>query len=341
MTADPPALAGLVGGLAGSRAAHHAGLVVGAQTGRGADRWVCGYGALPAVAADRVVFEIGSITKVFTAALLMLLADRGVVGVDEPLQDLLPPGVRLPVRGRPITLLDLATHRSGLPRLPLRWLWRSRGHGDDPYAALTPDDVWAAAATCRRRAPGAVRYSNLGAGLLGHALEHRTGRRYADLVESELCAPLGLDDTTVGGRPGHGDRTATGHDRAGRPVPPWHLPVLAGAGALHSSARDLLTFLRAQERQEDDADDDVHRALRATHVPVVRRGALQVCPGWMATLRRPGSTDRVLWHNGGTGGFRSWAAFVPGRDVGVVVLAADARPPDRLGQDLVTALLRA
>lgn len=324
-----------VDGLVGARAGRHAGLLVGVEAGPDAARRVTGSGSLPDVSPEHVLVEIGSITKVFTATLLMLLAERGVVAVDEPVQDLLPPGVRLPVRGRPVTLLDLATHRSGLPRLPLRWLWRFRGHADDPYAVLALDDVWTAAATCRRRAPGGVRYSNLGAGLLGHALEHRTGRTYADLVETQVCTPLGLVDTTVGGRPGDAARTAPGHDAKGRPVPPWHLPVLAAAGALHSTAGDLLTFLRAQE---DDADDALHRALRATHVPVTTRLATEVCPGWMATRRRPGSGDRVLWHNGGTGGYRSWAAFVPGRDVRVVVLATDARPPDRLGQDLVAAL---
>ena len=332
---DAPGLATTVDDLVGPRAARHAGLLVGVEAGPDGSRHVTAHGALPDVAPERVLVEIGSITKVFTASLLLLLADRGVVGVDEPVQDLLPPEVRLPVKGRPITLLDLATHRSGLPRLPLRWLWKIRGHGDDPYAVLTLDDVWTAAATCRRRAPGRVAYSNLGAGLLGHALEHRTGRTYADLVETELCAPLGLADTTVGGRAADAARTAQGHDAKGRAVPAWHLPVLAAAGGLHSTVADLLAFLRAQQ---DDADDDVHRALRATHVPVASRLAMEVCPGWMAVRRRPGSDERVLWHNGGTGGYRSWAGFVPGRDVRVVVLATDARPPDRLGQDLVAAL---
>ena len=332
---DTAALAAAVEDAAGPAARRHAGLVVGVGTGRDDVRYVTGHGALPDVAPERVLVEIGSVTKVFTASLLMLLAGRGVVGVEEPVQDLLPDGVRLPVKGRPVTLLDLATHRSGLPRLPLRWLWRFRGHGDDPYAVLSLDDVWTAAATCRRRSPGAVRYSNLGAGLLGHALEHRTGRSYADLVGTELCAPLGLADTTVGGRAQDAARTAPGHDAKGRTVPAWHLPVLAAAGGLHSTAADLLTFLRAQE---DDTDDDVHRALRATHEPVSTRLAMQVCAGWMSVLRRAGSDERVLWHNGGTGGYRSWAAFVPGRDVRVVVLATDARPADRLGQDLVAAL---
>lgn len=288
---------------------------------------------------DRTLFEIGSVTKVFTAVLLMVMADAGEVDVDEPVQDLLPDGVRLPVVGRPVTLLDLATHRSGLPRLPLRWLLRLPGGapGDDPYSGLTVDDVWHAVATVRRRRPGgASRYSNLGVGLLGHALEHRAGVPFADLLQQRVCGPLGLEDTTVGGRPEDAARTATGHDGKGRAVPHWRFGALAAAGGLHSTAADVLTFLRAQDAVDDTP---VHRAIRATHVAVASRLAAQPCPGWMALHRRPGSPDRVLWHNGGTGGFRSWVGFVPGRDVRVVVLGAESRPVDRIGQDLVRALL--
>jgi len=291
----------------------------------------------------RTLFEIGSVTKVLTATLLALLAETGVVALDEPVQDLLPDGVRLPVRGRPVTLLDLATHRSGLPRLPARWLLRGVRAGDNPYAAFTLADVWDAAATTRRRAPGgAPRYSNLGVGLLGHALAHRAGRDWADLVVERVCAPLGLVDTRVVVPASDAERTATGHDRRGRAVPAWDFPVLAGAGALRSTALDLVTFLRAQDVARASADDPtsdsaLQRAIRATHVEHARRAALGQCLGWMSLALRRGSDERLLWHNGGTGGFRSFCAFLPGEAVRVVVLGADARSVDGLGQDLVRA----
>ena len=283
------------------------------------------------------LFEIGSVTKVFTATLLMLMADAGEAALDEPVQALLPEGVRLPVRGRPITLLDLATHRSGLPRLPARWLLRALRHGDDPYAVFGLDDVWHAAATTRRRAPGgAPRYSNLGVGLLGHALAHRAGVPWETLVVQRVCVPLGLADTYPGQRPEDTARTATGHDARGRAVPHWDFPVLAAAGALRSTAVDLLAFLRAQDGGAGSTE--LQRAVRATQEPHHRRPPLEQCAGWMAVSHSPGTTDRVLWHNGGTGGFRSFVSCVPGRDVQVVVLAADARDVDRLGQDLLRAV---
>jgi CubicO group peptidase (beta-lactamase class C family) len=335
-------LAETVGALVARRGRRHVGLVAAVDARETST--VVGHGTAGIEGAagppdDRTLFQIGSITKVFTATLLSLMAGAGEVGLDEPVADLVPDAVRLPVRGRPITLLDLATHRSGLPRLPGRWLLRAARAGANPYAIFTVDDVWDAAATTRRRSPGGrPRYSNLGVGLLGHALAHRAGRDWADLVSERLCEPLGLVDTGVTVTSGAA-RTG-GHDRRGRPVPAWEFPVLTGAGALWSTAGDVIGFLRAQDvaraaADEPERDTPLNRAIRATHVEHARRGPLGQCLGWMALALRPGGDERLLWHNGGTGGFRSFCAFVPGERLRVVVLGADARPVDGLGQDLV------
>ncbi|WP_088283028.1 serine hydrolase [Kineosporia sp. A_224] len=333
---SPDALETAVVPVLDRHAGRHTALV--AAVGAGGTTCVLGRGRdeRAGVPDGATVLEIGSVTKVFTATLLMLMADAGEVALDEPVEGLLPDGVRMPVRGRPITLLDLVTHRSGLPRLPVRWLLRARGHGDNPYAVFGLDDVWHAAVTTRRRAPGgAPRYSNLGVGLLGHALAHRAGAPWETLVVQRVCLPLGLADTYPGERPEDASRTAGGHDARGRAVPHWDFPVLAAAGALRSTAVDLLAFLRAQG---GDGGTALRRAVRATHEPYASRLALEQCAGWMALRRSPGTTERVLWHNGGTGGFRSFVACVPGSDVQVVVLAADARDVDRLGQDLLAAV---
>ena len=334
-------------------AGRHVGLLVAVE--RGGSRVLRGRGTVGREPGAGPVpdgltrFEIGSVTKVLTATLLAVMVESGEVALDEPLQDLVPDGVRLPVRGRPVTLLDLATHRSGLPRLPPGWLLRVIGHGDDPYARFTVDDVWAAAARTRRRRPGGrPRYSNLGMGLLGHALAHRAGRDWADLVVERVCRPLGLADTStvvdLPGRPG-----AVGHDRRGRPVPAWTFPVLAGAGALRSTGEDLLRLLAAQDLaahpgdpadpadEADPADQALRQAVRATHQVYARVGALGQCLGWMSLERRQGA-GRVLWHNGGTGGFRSFVAVLPGDGLRVVVLAADPRPVDPVGQELIRLL---
>ena len=133
---------------------------------------------------ERTLFEIGSITKVFTATVLADMALEGVVALDQPAQELLPAGVRLPAKGRPITLADLASHVAGLPRLPRGMLMRGVLQRDDPWHGFGEEELLASLPRTRVREPGGrVRYSNLGAGLLGLLLARRAGTTYDDLVD--------------------------------------------------------------------------------------------------------------------------------------------------------------
>src|SRR5262245_40824979 len=189
-------LADRVGAVLAETSVRRAGLVVGVRVRGQAGVWH--RGRLPDGAGT--IFEIGSITKTFTTTLLADMAREGIVALDDPVQRHLPDGVRLPVRGRPITLEDLATHRSGLPRLPTGLLWPALTRDRrDPCAKL--DDVRLAAAvgaTRPRRDPGRkVAYSNYGMGLLGHVLALRAGSTYEQLVRARICEPLGLVDTWI------------------------------------------------------------------------------------------------------------------------------------------------
>jgi serine-type D-Ala-D-Ala carboxypeptidase/endopeptidase len=232
----------------------------------------------------------------------------------------------VPVRGRPITLGDLATHTAGLSRLPHGFFLRSVRHRRNPYAWFTVDDLYAGLpATRLRRAPGGrPRYSNLGYGLLGHVLALRASCGYEQLVQERICRPLGLEDTGVAVAAAARDRFAPGHSRRGRPVPHWDLPGLAGAGALRSTVADLLAFLRLQLGEGDPA---LARAAALTHAPRARQRRVAVGLGWM---RMPllGTDHELLFHNGGTGGFRSFAGFVPATHTAVVVLSNCARSVD-------------
>ncbi|MEV6306625.1 serine hydrolase domain-containing protein [Actinoplanes sp. NPDC051861] len=267
-------------------------------------------------------FEIGSISKVFTALLLARLTLAGVTSLDEPLRDLLPPGAKVPVRGgQEVTLRHLAQHRSGLSRLPTGMLLRAllRPSTPDPYAACTEEFLLDALGRARLGAvPGRrFRYSNFGAGLLGLALSHRAGISYGALVTREFnLEGTGTDGTTT-----------QGHRKLGRPAEPWHLADLAGAGGLRSTATDLVTFVRAHLA----GDPAINLALETGHR---LNPFATVHLGWFS--RRLKGGVQQYFHNGATGGFFSFAGFDRDSGTGVVVLSDTARSVDNAAFALLT-----
>ena len=286
------------------------------------------------------VFEIGSITKVFNGILLAACADRGLVELDEPLRALLPSGAGLPAGGEEITLAQLASHSSGLPRMPpgVPPIVLGRRH-EERLRRSTPDGLFAALpATTMRHPPGRrYHYSNLGAAVLGHALARRAETTWEELVRTLVCEPLGLAATNAV-IPAEGDRGLRGRSWVGRRVPPWDFPALAPAGVLRSTARDMLSFLGANL----DGPGKLARPLTLARSPRFDTGGrLQIGLGWhIMPLHRtplPGTGSRrrdspaVVWHNGLTLGFASFAGFVPDTGAGVVVLASRFRSVTGLG----------
>ncbi|MET9496262.1 serine hydrolase domain-containing protein [Streptomyces sp. NPDC006552] len=294
------------------------------------------HGGVPAGEATR--FEIGSLTKTFTALLLAEQAARGELRLRDPLARHLPPGTRLPPGGAAISLAHLATHTSGLPRLPPGLLRTALPHlFTNPYAAFTAADTLDALARTRLRSrPGSrVHYSNFGVGLLGHALCGAAGtQEYAALLDARVLRPLGLRDTDCGstpaddmesaGDPGGADRTAdaTGYWHH-RPRPPFRIPGMPAAGALRSSARDLLTLTEALLAPDDAGvgEGPLRAALADTVRPrlALRRGTQQTALIW--NLRPQPDGSRVYHHSGGTRGCTAFAGFDPRRRVAVVALA--------------------
>ena len=273
---------------------------------RGQDVATGGFGG----AGPRTIFQIGSVTKVFTALLLADMAERGEVRLSDPAARYLP-GWRGGTGS--VTLADLATHTSGLPRLPRSLLWSALLHPRDPYARY-PATRFVRSARRALRAGSAgspYLYSNFGYGLLGYLLGQAAGTAYQALVTTRICGPLGLPDTTFT-VPGPSqdrmsrDRMAQGY-RRGRAVPDWHLGAMASAGALYSTAADLARFLQACLTP---AATSLEPAIRATLTP--RRPI----PGGEIGLAWHHARDgdhRVIWHNGMTGGFSAMIAFDPAR----------------------------
>jgi CubicO group peptidase (beta-lactamase class C family) len=322
------------------RSGRRMGLVVGCLAG--GEQRVAGYGRLradtQATPDGGTIFEIGSVTKVFTGLLLVDLAEQGLVGLEDPLAGYLPAWVRMPTfEGDQITLGDMASHAGGLPRDPRGMLRRWLGDRRNPYAALSVQELYAGLARTRlRRRPGErVKYSNLGAGLLGLALARAAGQPYEALVRERICLPLGMRDTVVTPSGEQAARLAIGYTRRGRPTPPFEIPALAGAGALRSTATDMLWLLRANL---NPAGTPLASQLERTQLPRLRMAnRAEVGLGWLIA-RPPGAAGPVLWHNGGTGGFRSFVGAARQTGTAVVVLSNTARSVDRLGLRLLKAL---
>jgi serine-type D-Ala-D-Ala carboxypeptidase/endopeptidase len=277
------------------------------------------------------VFEIGSITKVFTAILLADMAERGEVALDDPIAKHLPSTMRVPERsGRKITLLDLSTQTSGLPRLPDNL---KPADPRNPYADYTVERMYEFLSRHElRRDPGALfEYSNLGVGLLGHVLALRAGKSYERLVKERILEPLDMDHTAITLTSWMTTHLAKGHNTAGAVVLNWDVGVLAGAGALRSTMNDMLRFARANLQSRSR----LQQVMQRTHAVRAPAGRDDMSIGMNWLVRRVSPQQEVVWHNGGTGGYRTWLGFDKQKGLAAVILTNSAHGADELGFELL------
>lgn len=272
------------------------------------------------------VFEIGSITKVFTTEVLADMVSKGEVKLDDPVAKFLPGKVRVPSRdGRQITLLDLAGQHSGLPRLPDNM---TPADSSNPYADYTVEQLYEFLSrhTLKRDIGAKYEYSNLGMGLLGHALALKAGKSYESLVKERICQPLGMEHTAITLTAADKKRLAIGHNKQGRAVSNWDFPSLAGAGALRSSVNDMMKFLSANMKLDQSK---LKPAMELAQTPQRDiQPTLKIGLGWHISQR---FGTEITWHNGGTGGYRSFLGFDRKRQRGVVVLSNSENDIDDIG----------
>jgi CubicO group peptidase (beta-lactamase class C family) len=274
----------------------------------------------------QTLFEIGSVTKVFTALLLADQVTQGTMALDDPIATYLPDSLAIPPS---VTLEDLATHTSGLPRLPTNFAPADAG---DPYADYTEtllfEDLktfdWSSRDTT-------YAYSNLGYGLLGTILARAADTTFAALIQERIARPLGLDDTVIGLSEDQRARMAQGY-RDGEPVPNWTLTTMAGAGALRSTTEDMLRFVAASAGLHASPLDAAMALIKGERAPTGT--GMQVGLGWHI---RPSPGGPITWHNGGTGGYSSFVGFLPTAQRGVVVLTNSTTDVDDLGFHLLDA----
>jgi serine-type D-Ala-D-Ala carboxypeptidase/endopeptidase len=176
-------------------------------------------------------------------------------------------------------------------------------------------------------------YSNLGGGLLGHVLALRAGMSYEALVKSRICVPLGMNSTGITLTPEMKARLAAGHNPAMEPTENWDLPTLAGAGALRSDANDMLTFIAANLGYKQSPLALAMAAMLKVRRPTSQPG-MEIALGWHIITA---NGKEIVWHNGGTGGYRSYMGFDPKARVGVVLLSNAGTPAgvDDIGRHLL------
>ena len=279
-----------------------------------------GSSGVPHVAWDaHTVFEIGSITKVMTALMLADMAARGEVAVGDPVSKYLPPSGALHEHGRPITLLDLATYSSGLPRwpgnFPPNW-WDN----PNPFAHYTADKLYEFVSSYVPAYEPATHfaYSSLGYGLLGIALARRAGKSYDELLVERVCNPLGLERTRITLSPDMRKYLAQGHDLDLRSRLLWDfLPALQGAGAARSDINDMTLFLKACMGLVHTPLSGLFARLLETRRPTNVTGT-DAGLGWFISSHEQ---DEIAWKSGLTGGFNTFVGFSTRRRRGALVVS--------------------
>lgn len=306
-----------------------AGMVIGLVDGSGSR--VFGAGRLDD-GSDReldgdTVFAIGSVTKTFTALLLQDMVERREMKLDDPVARHLPPSVKAPgLNGKEITLLHLATHTSGLPR-DADNLLPENAPGGNRFAGYTVEKLHAFLSGHRlARDPGAeFEYSNVGSALLGHAVSLRAGIEFEALVLDRICRPLGMESTRIALTPEMKARLAAGHEKPGERVAGWDIGAFAPAGALHSTARDLMRYVSANlglaPSRLTPLMEKTH-VIRHTSSPGAAGGPpVNVAMAWLDSGVYQPPRMRLLGHAGGVGGYSAFVGFDKMQRRGVVVLS--------------------
>ena len=269
------------------------------------------------------IFEIASITKTFTGLALAQMVAQNKVTLDEPVRSLLPGLTITPSMGTEITLLDLATHHSGLPSDPDNL---SPFDPHNPYATYDSTRFLEFVNHHGLTKPDGVEYTycNLGYGLLGYALARQSGVSYAQLIKTQITEPLHLSDTVVTLSPERRKRLIQGHDSNFNAASTWEFGALDGEGGLHSTAADLLTFLDANLHPEKYA------AVAPPGLPLATLPAAIAIDHKLRADADPGNkialgwffhkSERYFSHDGKSGGYNSRVAFYPDKDRAIVVL---------------------
>jgi CubicO group peptidase (beta-lactamase class C family) len=277
---------------------------------------------------ENTVFEIGSISKTFTTIMLADEILKGNMKLSDPLSKYLPGDVKVPSRNnRIITLKDLATHSSALPRMPTNF---TPTNPNNPYADYTIELAYDFMKNLElpRDIGESYEYSNFGMGMLGHALELQNNKSYEELLIERIANPLGMDNTRIVFTKSMLNHLAKGHSN-GREVENWDLPAMAGAGAIRSTASDMVKYLQANM---GIIKSPMYDAMTMTHKIAYENEGQNFKMGLAWHYE---NEEDIIWHNGGTGGYISFAGFSKSTNKGVVVLTNTTEGMNDIGFKLL------
>lgn len=274
---------------------------------------------------ENTIYEIGSISKVFTGILLAQQVLEGDLKLEDEINSILPNDIKVPVMGdTEITLGNLADHTSGLPGMPDNF---APANPNNPYADYTVDQMYEFISSYQpsRTVGSEYEYSNLAQGLLGQILAMNKNTTYEELMVRVIANPLSMNDTRIELTKSMKERLALGHS-VGKVVENWDIPTLAGAGAIRSSTSDMAKFISANIGY---VNSPLMEKMELTHqIRHDKAGEMSVAMSWHI---KKGDNGDVIWHNGGTGGYRTFTGFVKETGIGVVLLTNSSAGADDIG----------
>jgi len=283
---------------------------------------------------ENSIYEIGSISKTFTAILLANAVNQGKVKLSDPANMYLPDSARkLSYDNVPITLQNLSNHSSGIPRMPDN-MNALIDPPTNPYVNYDDKRLFSFYANFKptRKAGDQYEYSNLAVGTLGVILERVNQQPYEKLLVEKICDPLGMNDTREFIKPLDSSRVAKGYNENGAYNGPWDFKSFAAAGGIRSTAKDMLKYAAANLGRAPTA---LKKDILLTHTVTYTQGTNKVALGWHYI--KPGQ-DEILFHNGGTGGYRTYLGINLQKQFAVVVLSNCGISVDGLGNQLMKAL---
>ena len=294
---------------------------------------------------EHTIYELGSVTKVFTALLLAKLHQDSLIDINASIFKNLPDSLSENLdEENDITYLQLATHTSGLPRRPYNFGLKLKDE-DNPFEQYTIEDLYNFIYTrnSMMKTSDKFLYSNTGYGLLGHCIENVLGNDLETCLQNNLFSTINMTQTSTL----YQENMAVGHDFYGKPVNYWKFKSMQGTGALKSSASDLAKFLKL-EMNIVEPSQTLRNAIEQTQVIYYKTHTSNINTGlgWQI-FKRTKKDVPVYTHSGSTSGFRAYVSFIKEQKIGVIVLANNApsinsgKTADHIGIELLTILSEA